>query len=242
MATSQSRGWRTPAIIGTLGVVGLTSVVMKVLGRKDYDLSDALLDLAYEALPAALLFVLIDLAIGRYEERQEARLQALRALQGSEDRPEDLLEKLADGSDIQVGDIAKGRLSHTRLVERTLHDGSLDRGDLDGSIFRTCILRDLTVHSASARVVVFESCTIDSVQFSASELTGSLFSDCKLTGATTFADAIVEDVRFTKCRFTPQIAATITGRGTFFISCRGLGSDNIRRLASEGASILPDCD
>jgi len=107
---------RTYIIIGALVIIGASSLIARIIIKEDYGVSDALLDLGYEGLPAAILFLLIDGAIHQYEERQEVRLRAMRALKGGgANTATDLLDDLSEGNTIRLGNLQGSTLENVNF-------------------------------------------------------------------------------------------------------------------------------
>lgn len=229
---------RTYLIIGALIVVGVAAVLTKVIVESDYGVVDALLDLGYEALPAAILFVLINGAIGDYEQRQDTRLQAMRVLQGERvDSATALLNDLADGDVITVGNLAGTSLEHARLKRKTLRDGSLEYSDLDGLELSDCTVADVSFRHASCRLAVVENSTVRSAIFDDADLKGSLFAGCSFEAGTSFDGASLADVRFSRCTFATDVLRSIPAANARFLDCKGI-SDAHREVLASGGAVL----
>jgi hypothetical protein len=237
---------RTALIIGALALIGTLSLTGRVLLKPDYSLSDALLDLGFEGLPAALLFLVIDLAIGRYEEREQDRLRLLRSLRGEEtDSPTILLNQLAEGDLIAGFDLSDTSVAlDIKLDSKTVSDGLLDRCELDRSSFTKCVLKRVSIRNSSFRLAVMEQCIFDTVQFDGSDLTGTLFVDCDFRSKSTFRNSNLDDVRFKRCTFAPHVVDSMDPTGARFISCPGIAAETKvasgsgdDRLESAGAEV-----
>jgi uncharacterized protein YjbI with pentapeptide repeats len=225
-------------IIGALAVVGIASLSARVLVKQDYGLIDALLDLGYEGLPAAILFLLIDGAIHQYEQRQEIRLRAVRALRGERrDTATDLLQDLADGDVIRLGVLQGAVLENIRLKNQTLCEGDLDRSDVDSLELSGCTIRNVSLCRTLLRLAALEHCTVASVQFDDADLTGSLFVKCEFDRETTFNRATLSDVRFNRCTFAPEVLASMDPSGARFLDCQGISTDLESKLRAAGATV-----
>jgi hypothetical protein len=230
---------RTWLIIGSLALVGVVSLIARVLVKNDYSALDALLDLGNQALPAALLFLLINYSIDRYERRAENRLNLLRRLRGEEGASAStILNDLAKGNHITEFDLSDTPITlDLRLQDKTLSNGKLNRCDLDRSAFTQCILKSLAMRASSLRLAVMEKCRLESVKFDGSDLTGTLFVDCDFGLGCTFVECNLHDVRFKRCTFELDVLRSMRPEGARFISCRNLGAEIAVVLESHGGRV-----
>ncbi len=221
MAGSGSATRRAPLIIGLLALIGSVSLVTKVVTKTDYTALDALLDLGYAGLPAALLYIVLNQAIDRYQDQMAERREIVDRLLGVEqDSATVLVERLSNDGSIENFDLSGTPKSlDLRLKATTLASGKFDRCDLDRTALTNCQLNDISIQHSFFRLCVLEDCKLDRVNFADTDLTGSLFFGCEFGRGTIFPKATLDDVRFKKCVLSGETVASLSGTPAVLIDC-----------------------
>lgn len=217
---------RKHAIIVALLTVGVSSVLIRARLEPDYTLTDAAFNLGYEALPTALFYVVMDNLIGRFEVRQQRRLDALRRLRGlSPDSPAALLDDIVVGNELRLTSLSGAQLEGIEIRDKRIPDASIDGANADRCHLIDCRILNMSAKAASFRLAVFERCSFFSSSFQESDLSGALFVSCEFQGREYFRGAAMSDVRFVECSFGPGVLAGAPSAGPKFIGCDGISDE-----------------
>ncbi|OHV39406.1 MULTISPECIES: pentapeptide repeat-containing protein [Pseudofrankia] len=223
MATTKLN--RKHLIITALVTIGLISIVIRAVREADYSLVDAAYGLAYEALPTALFYVLTDSLIGRFETRQQRRLDALRRLRGApSDSNAALLDDIAVGNELRLADMIGAQLEGIEIRGKRIPEGRIDGANADRCHIIDCRVANLSARGASLRLAVFDQSSFTASSFHEADLSGALFASCNLQGRDYFRGASMADVRFVDCSFGPGVLEHVPTVGPKFIRCTGAAS------------------
>lgn len=238
---SMSRRWLGRAIIAGLLVIGITGVLLRVRWDVSYTAQLAFADVLIEALPAALLFLLIDGAVLGSARRDSVRQQLVRRMRADvEGAATQALQQLAQGHRLVVNDLTRVELQHAKAVGLNIGRGSFAHADLSGMALTNCAIKNVRFDHAVLESCSFENSQFHDASFVATELVGTIFLNCHFDHRTTFIDADLSGTRFVKCRFEPGVAESITSSGAFFIECSGIAAGTLRRLREAGVVVRED--
>lgn len=214
---------RAYVVIAILGLIGVGSLAGRVVLEKNFGVANAALYVGSEMLPAAIIFLLITTAIEQYQQHEEARHRAYQILRGEGTlTPTQLLNDLAQGGVITIGNLPSADLTHLQLTHKTLQRGDLSGAILDGARLNNCKVSGVPMHKALMRSGVLDNCELKDVALDESDLTGTLFVDCHFSGRTSLTKAILKDVRFKNCRFDSRAIGSLDPEGAYFFSCKGI--------------------
>lgn len=232
---------RTYIVVSAMAAIGVAALIVKVIVEPTYGPKDALLDLGFELLPAALLFFLLNGVIEKHEESEARRRESLREIRGdTSTATQQLLGLVGRRKKLDLADLRGADLSGATLAGTTLRHGVLDNADLDGLNLANCKIEDVSMKGALVRVGIFSDCSFQDVVFDGADLTGALFVDCTFEEGTDFAAASLIDVRFTRCEFNRSALDSIKPTGAHFLECESLSDDALESLELGGATIVGD--
>jgi uncharacterized protein YjbI with pentapeptide repeats len=220
-------------VIAALIFVGVASLVAKAVFLPGYGIVNVLTDVGYEALPAALLYLLIDQLITRNDEARKRREDAVRALPtaGALDLPE-ILKALRQGNEIRLGDKSGLNFDGLELADESIADSVLDAAGLDGARLTRIGFSNVTLSRASARLAVIEECRFLNVSMGRADVTGTMFMNCSFEGPSTFEGAVMTDVRFVQCSFGAKVLDGADLRAARFYDCSGEGYGQLSHVDS----------
>ena len=226
---------RSRIILAVLIAVGLVATVAKVNQSEGYTASDALIDIGTQALPAALVFLLIDRAIVSHGDQRERRLQLERDLRSPGPKDADFLGSLAIKKQIKLGSVQGTDLSDTALVGMTLLDTTFSDVEIERCSMEDCHWRNTHFLRVNLDGSTFDKTNFHGVVFDECQLRGVLFKRCDFVDVRVSGGRI-DGARFIECILPEEFARTAAGPDVYFEKC-GLNTATVDAVRAVGAEV-----